>query len=119
MGENPPASTGDAETRVHPWAGETPGGGHGSPPQYPSLENPTGRGAWRAAVHGVAESGKTAATTHAHTQPCLNVIPGVCPQICKDKCASGQVWGERREKKTHTLGKCYFIGDFNQYSIVK
>ena len=32
-----------------------PGGGHGSPLQHPGLGNPMDRGAWRAAVHGVAE----------------------------------------------------------------
>ena len=34
----------------------SPGGGHGSPLQYPCLENPMGRGAWRAAVQGVIQS---------------------------------------------------------------
>ena len=32
------------------------GGGHGSPLRYPCLENPMDRGAWWAAVHGVAKS---------------------------------------------------------------
>ena len=32
------------------------GEGNGNPLQYSSLENPVGRGAWWAAVHGVAES---------------------------------------------------------------
>ena len=35
--------------------GET-GEGNGSPLQYSCLENPTDRGAWQAAVHGVATS---------------------------------------------------------------
>ena len=30
-----------------PWAGKTPGGGHGNPLQYSCLENPIDRGAWR------------------------------------------------------------------------
>ena len=29
----------------------SPGGGHGNPRQYSSLENPMDRGAWWAAVH--------------------------------------------------------------------
>ena len=33
--------------------GRSPGGGHESPLQYPCLENPMDRGAWRATVHGV------------------------------------------------------------------
>ena len=32
------------------------GEGSGTPLQYSCLENPTDRGAWRAAVHGVAKS---------------------------------------------------------------
>ena len=36
--------------------GRSPGGGHGNPLQYSSLENPMDRGAWQAAVHRVAKS---------------------------------------------------------------
>ena len=39
-----------------PGSGRSPGGGHGNPLQYPCLENPMERGAWRAAVHSVAKS---------------------------------------------------------------
>ena len=39
-----------------PGSGRSPGGGHGNPLQYPCLENPMDRGAWRATVHGVAKS---------------------------------------------------------------
>ena len=39
-----------------PVSGRTPGGGHGNPLQYSYLEDSTDRGAWRAPVHGVAES---------------------------------------------------------------
>ena len=39
-----------------PGLGRSPGGGHGHPLQYSCLENPMGRGAWRASVHGVTES---------------------------------------------------------------
>ena len=38
-----------------PGLGRSPGGGHGNPLQYSCLENPMDRGAWRAAVHGVAK----------------------------------------------------------------
>ena len=36
--------------------GRSPGGGHGNPLQYSCLEKPMDRGAWWAAVHGVAKS---------------------------------------------------------------
>ena len=36
--------------------GRYPGKGNGSPLQYCCLENPMDRGAWQAAVHGVAKS---------------------------------------------------------------
>ena len=39
-----------------PWVGKIPGEGNGNPFQCSCLEDPTDRGAWRAAVHGVAES---------------------------------------------------------------
>ena len=39
-----------------PRSRRSPGGGHGNPLQYPCLENPMDRGAWRATVHGVTES---------------------------------------------------------------
>ena len=41
------------------------GGGNGNPLQYSYLGNPMDRGAWRAAVHGVAESWTRLS---AHTQ---------------------------------------------------
>ena len=35
--------------------GRFPGKGNGNPLQYSCLENPVGRGAWWATVHGVTE----------------------------------------------------------------
>ena len=40
----------------------SPGGERGNPLQYPYLENPLDRGAWRATVHGVAELDMTEVT---------------------------------------------------------
>jgi len=54
---NPPANAGDM--------GSVPGLGrsleerNGNPLQYSCLGNPVDRGAWKAAAHGVAESGTT------------------------------------------------------------
>ena len=42
--------------RFDPWVGKFPGEGNGNPPQYSCLENPMGKGAWKATVHGVAKS---------------------------------------------------------------
>ena len=39
-----------------PGLGRSPGEGNGNPLQYSCLENPMGRGAWWATVHGVAKS---------------------------------------------------------------
>ena len=56
--KNLPASAGDIRDKGSiPGSGRSPRGGHGNPLQHPCLENPRGRGAWRATVRGVAESG--------------------------------------------------------------
>ena len=44
------------ESSSIPGSGGSPGEGHGNPPQFSCLENPTDRGAWWATVHGVTES---------------------------------------------------------------
>ena len=57
MVKNVPANAGDVKRRgLIPGSERSPGGGHGNPLQYSCLENPMGRGAWRAIVHRVAES---------------------------------------------------------------
>ena len=44
------------DTGSIPGSGGSPGGGCGNPLQYSCLENPMGRGAWPATVHGIAKS---------------------------------------------------------------
>jgi len=54
VGKESPHNVGDLG--FIPGLGRSPGGGHDKPPQYSYLENPVDRGAWKAAVHGVAKS---------------------------------------------------------------
>ena len=63
MVKNPPANTGDVrDAGSIPGWGRSPGGGHGNPLQYSSLQNSMDRGAWRATVHTTAESDTTEET---------------------------------------------------------
>ena len=39
-----------------PGLGRSPGGGHGNPFQYSSLQNPMDRGAWSDTIHGFVKS---------------------------------------------------------------
>ena len=43
---------------LFPESGRSPGEENGNPLQYSCLENPMGRGAWWATVHGVARVGQ-------------------------------------------------------------
>ena len=65
MVKNLPANAGDArDAGPILGSGRSPGVGNGNPLQYPCLENPTDREAWKATAHGVAESDTT---EHTHT----------------------------------------------------
>ena len=64
----PPASTEDTGNASSiPGSEKHPGGGHGNPLQYSSLENPMDRGAWWAKVHGITK--ELDKTEHEHKNP--------------------------------------------------
>ena len=67
MVKNPLANVRDSrDMGLIPGLGRSPAGGNGNPLQYSCLENPMDRGAWWAAVHGVAKS-QTWLSYWAHT----------------------------------------------------
>ena len=55
--KNLPASAGDADPDSILGLGGSPGEGNGNPLQYSCLGNPSDRGDWQAAVHGITKSG--------------------------------------------------------------
>ena len=66
---NPPASARDSgDMGLIPGSGRSPRGGYGNPLQYSCLENPVDRGAWKATVHGVAQSQKRLKQLNTNTQ---------------------------------------------------
>ena len=57
--------------------GRSHGGEYGNPLQCSCLENPVDRGAWRAAVHGVAKSRTRLATMHSEAESVMvNCVVG-------------------------------------------
>ena len=65
--KNLPANAGDRrDAGSIPGLGRSPREGNGNPVQESCLENPMGRGAWWATVHGVTKS-QTQQSMHIHT----------------------------------------------------
>ena len=57
MVKNPPVNVGDSkEMDLIPRLGRCPGVGNANPHQYSYLENPMGRGAWKATVYGTMKN---------------------------------------------------------------
>ena len=66
--KNLPVNVGDLN--LIPGLGRSPGEGNGNPLQFSCLENSMDRGAWKAAVHGVAKSW-TQLSDWAHIHTCI------------------------------------------------
>ena len=99
------------ETRVQSlgW-GRSPGEGNGTVLQYSCLENPMDRGAWWAAVHGVAKD-RTDRPTNTLTFTVSHWLPhasGTVPSNSPDPLCpelSGQQPGPRCSSRTPTIIK--------------
>ena len=55
------------DTGLSSGLGRSPEEGHGNSLEYPCLENPVNRGAWRARVHGVSRSRTRLSDFHFHS----------------------------------------------------
>ena len=76
--KNLPANAGDVrDTGSTPASGRSPERGHGNSLQYSCLENPMERGAWRATVHGIAQSWTQMKRLSTHTHTHFST-PGKC-----------------------------------------
>ena len=74
--KNPPAKAGDiSDLGSVPESGRSPGGRRGNPLQSSCLQNPLGRGAWRATAHRVAKRWRRLKGfgDHARTYVCICV----------------------------------------------
>ena len=74
MVKNLPANAGDVrDVASISGSGRSSGGGHGNQPQYSCLENPMGRGAWWATVHGITKSQTRLKQLSTHVQIYVNI----------------------------------------------
>ena len=75
VAKNSPKAGDIKDTGLIPGLRRSPGGKHGNPLQYSSLENPMDRGTWWPMVHSVTKSWtwlkRLSMHTHTHTRPVL------------------------------------------------
>ena len=105
--KNPRADAGDArDAGSIPGLGRSLGGGHGNPLQYSCLENPMDRGAWRATVHGVAQSCTLLKwhSMHAVFQILWRLRCSVDIKHCIFKCTHSHSWRVCFEAEVWTSG---------------
>ena len=80
--KNPPAN---AEDRRDPGSipdlGRSPGGRFGNPLQYSCLENPMGKGDWRARVQSITELDVSERLRMAHTCASFNLVLWQDPEM--------------------------------------
>ena len=95
-----------------PGSRRSPGGKHGNPLQSSCPENPMDRGAWRAAVHGVAKS-QTRLNTHTlvSRQLCWRAVGSAAQRGAHVHAAAtgvmgGQLW---RDPGVRLLGSAVWI----------
>ena len=69
------------ETQIRSESGRSPGEENVNPLQYSCLENPMGRGAWQATVHGVARVGHNLETKPPPSLELIHNISEVCQDI--------------------------------------
>ena len=74
--KNSPAMQESRKEGLIPGLESSPGGGHGNPPppHYSCLENPAERGAWRATIHRVAESGTRLKKLRMYPHLCFTTL---------------------------------------------
>ena len=75
-----------------PGLGRSSGEGHGSPLQYSCLENPMDRGAWRAAVHGVAKSQTRLSNEAPYRRVWQPVLANTLQDSCLEEPPNREVW---------------------------
>ena len=86
--KNPSVNAGDLiDAGLIPRLGRSFGGGHGKPLQYPCLENPMDRRAWRSTVSGVTKSQTGLKHISMQVQIALQSL-----SLCPDPLSSGSAW---------------------------
>ena len=123
--KNLPASAGD--TGSIPGLGRSPGVGIGNPLQYSCLEDPMGRGAWRATAPRVAKS-RTQLSTHAWLGPLSGwrssflflVYLRFCHERVLDfvRCLFCVYWDDHMVPFTFFLEYCVLVDYFDVKSIL-